>query len=66
MHSFRYYDEVLFYHEGGVDVGDVDEKAERLQIPTGEDLSVEAVKAKILTNVPANKQDSLASFIAAL
>jgi len=66
VHSLRYYDEVLFYHEGGVDVGDVDEKAERMQIPTGEDLSVEAVKAKILTKVPASKQDSLASFIVAL
>ena len=27
MHSLRYHDENLFYHVGGVDVGDVDGKA---------------------------------------
>jgi hypothetical protein len=29
IHSLREYDEMLFYHEGGVDVGDVDAKAVR-------------------------------------
>ena len=36
MLSHRYHDEILFYHEGGVDVGDVDAKAEKLELPTGE------------------------------
>jgi ATP citrate (pro-S)-lyase len=29
-------DEMLFYHQGGVDVGDVDAKAARMQVPIGE------------------------------
>eukprot|EP00967_Tisochrysis_lutea_P104425 scaffold158482_cov35-Tisochrysis_lutea.AAC.7 len=29
IHSLREHDEMLFYHEGGVDVGDVDSKAVR-------------------------------------
>ena len=51
---------------GGGDVGDVDEKAMRLQIPAGGDLFAEAVKERILSQVPAFKQDTLASFIGIL
>ena len=32
IHSLREYDEILFYHEGGVDVGDVDAKAVKMQV----------------------------------
>ncbi|CAE7587075.1 ACLY, partial [Symbiodinium necroappetens] len=39
MLSHRYHDEILFYHEGGVDVGDVDAKAEKLELPFGETLT---------------------------
>jgi len=66
LHSMRYYDEILFYHEGGVDVGDVDSKAERLQIPTGMELSSKEVAAKLLSKVPAEKLDNLTSFILSL
>jgi len=66
MHSLRYFDEILFYHEGGVDVGDVDAKAMRLQIPTGGELFAETVKERILSQVPTFKQDALASFIVSL
>lgn len=35
IYSHRFADTILFYHEGGVDVGDVDSKAVRLDIPVG-------------------------------
>eukprot|EP00418_Pyrodinium_bahamense_P088114 CAMPEP_0179035810 /NCGR_PEP_ID=MMETSP0796-20121207/13298_1 /TAXON_ID=73915 /ORGANISM="Pyrodinium bahamense, Strain pbaha01" /LENGTH=551 /DNA_ID=CAMNT_0020732085 /DNA_START=74 /DNA_END=1725 /DNA_ORIENTATION=+ len=66
MISQRYFDEILFYHEGGVDVGDVDAKAERLKIPTGEDPSAATVKEKLVSKVPSEKQDSLTSFVLSL
>eukprot|EP00756_Hemistasia_phaeocysticola_P040566 Hpha_TRINITY_DN16869_c2_g2::TRINITY_DN16869_c2_g2_i3::g.153910::m.153910/K01648/ACLY; ATP citrate (pro-S)-lyase len=31
-------DEILFHHEGGVDVGDVDSKAKRMTVPVGSEL----------------------------
>lgn len=33
IYSHREGDTVLFYHEGGVDVGDVDAKAEAVNVP---------------------------------
>jgi ATP citrate (pro-S)-lyase len=64
--SLRYHDEILFYHEGGVDVGDVDSKAERLNIPTGDEVSPETIIAKLLGKVPSDKQPHLASFVKSL
>ena len=66
MLSHRYHDKILFYHEGGVDVGDVDAKAERLEIPTGEALTEAMVTQKLLTKLTAAKQGSMASFICSL
>ncbi|KAK0276448.1 beta subunit of ATP citrate lyase [Friedmanniomyces endolithicus] len=54
INSVREGDWILFYHEGGVDVGDVDEKAEKLLIPV--DLSEYPSNAEIakglLSKVP--------------
>ena len=66
MLSHRYHDEILFYHEGGVDVGDVDAKAERLEIPTGEALTEATVTQKLLTKLTPAKQGNMASFICSL
>eukprot|EP00913_Durusdinium_trenchii_P034451 g32232.t1 len=66
MLSHRYHDEILFYHEGGVDVGDVDAKAERMEIPTGEALTEAAVTSKLLTKLAAAKKGGMASFICSL
>merc|ERR1719478_1748999 len=38
LQSHRYFDEIFFYHQGGVDVGDVDAKALRLNIPVETDI----------------------------
>ena len=39
IQSTRRGEEILFYHEGGVDVGDVDEKASRLAFEVDEEVS---------------------------
>jgi ATP citrate (pro-S)-lyase len=64
--SLRYHDEILFYHEGGVDVGDVDSKAEKMEIPTGVEADAGTVTSKLLSKVPAAKQAILTSFVLAL
>eukprot|EP00931_Biecheleriopsis_adriatica_P071923 TRINITY_DN458_c0_g1_i10.p1 TRINITY_DN458_c0_g1~~TRINITY_DN458_c0_g1_i10.p1 ORF type:complete len:1110 (+),score=297.79 TRINITY_DN458_c0_g1_i10:64-3330(+) len=66
MLSHRYEDEILFYHEGGVDVGDVDSKAERMKLATGVKPTLETVTEQLLKHVPAGKKPNLASFILSL
>ena len=59
-------DEVLFYHEGGVDVGDVDSKAVHYLVPLGSSLTEEQVLSTLLLQVAAAKRATLASFIVSL
>jgi ATP citrate (pro-S)-lyase len=66
LQSLRYNDEILFYHEGGVDIGDVDAKGVRISIDVGEQLEAAKVKAGLLQAIPADRQDKLAGFITAL
>ena len=66
LQSFRENDEILFYHEGGVDVGDVDAKGTRMQFKIDEEPTIPAVVAKLLQQVPAARQQYLAGFIVAL
>lgn len=56
IYSHRHADTILFYHEGGVDIGDVDAKALKLDVPVGESISEDVIKAKLLTNVPPAKK----------
>jgi ATP citrate (pro-S)-lyase len=56
-------DEVLFYHEGGVDVGDVDSKAQRLLVPVGATLDAAAVTPALLVHVPEARRPLLAAFV---
>eukprot|EP00462_Mataza_sp_D1_P022679 CAMPEP_0175131330 /NCGR_PEP_ID=MMETSP0087-20121206/6484_1 /TAXON_ID=136419 /ORGANISM="Unknown Unknown, Strain D1" /LENGTH=1068 /DNA_ID=CAMNT_0016413611 /DNA_START=22 /DNA_END=3228 /DNA_ORIENTATION=+ len=66
IHSNRSGDEILFHHEGGVDIGDVDAKALRLSIPVNETLSREQICNSLLIHVPDSRKATLASFIVAL
>ena len=66
IQSHRYRDEIFFYHEGGVDVGDVDSKASKLAIPTGCEVSEPLLQQQLLQQLPAAKQPKVASFIMAL
>jgi ATP citrate (pro-S)-lyase len=67
INSAREGDYILFYHEGGVDVGDVDAKASKLLIgPSGDFPSLATVKEELLSQVPEKAQDVLLDFIVRL
>uniref|UniRef100_A0A665TQ72 ATP-citrate synthase n=1 Tax=Echeneis naucrates TaxID=173247 RepID=A0A665TQ72_ECHNA len=66
IYATREGDHVLFHHEGGVEVGDVDAKAQRLMIAVDDKLSEDQVKEQLLTHVPDDKKEVLASFIVGL
>jgi ATP citrate (pro-S)-lyase len=65
IQSDRDGEEILFYSQGGVDVGDVDSKASRLHIAIDDDALSPAriLEADLLKGVPAERIESLASFI---
>lgn len=67
INSVREGDNILFYHEGGVDVGDVDAKASKLVIgPSDTFPSHATIKKELLSKVPAKSQDVLVDFIVRL
>ncbi|MBN3313790.1 ACLY synthase, partial [Atractosteus spatula] len=66
IYATREGDYVLFHHEGGVDVGDVDAKAQKYLVGVGAKLTEDAVKTHLLEHVPAAKKDVLASFVMGL
>jgi ATP citrate (pro-S)-lyase len=66
IYSVRDGDEILFYHEGGVDVGDVDSKAERLLVETGSTLTTETVEKVLLKHAPEARKTLISSFVKAL
>ncbi|KUL86603.1 hypothetical protein ZTR_03029 [Talaromyces verruculosus] len=68
INSVREGDWILFTHEGGVDVGDVDAKAEKLLIPVNlkNFPSNEEIAATLLKKVPAGVHNVLVDFISRL
>lgn len=66
IYSHRSADTILFYHQGGVDIGDVDAKALKLDIPVNSDVTLDGINAKLLSEVPAGKKERIAKFIFAL
>jgi ATP citrate (pro-S)-lyase len=65
IRSVRNGDEILFFRQGGVDVGDVESKAEKLIVPSLEDLSSEAVTFSLLQDIGESRREIIANFIAA-
>jgi ATP citrate (pro-S)-lyase len=60
-------EELLFYSEGGVDVGDVDAKAVRLHVKIDEELTEEMIQSKdFLSGVPDERKPRLQGFLVAL
>lgn len=57
IYSHRYGDTVLFYHLGGVDIGDVDAKAIKLEVAVDGTLTKEDIIAKLLVHVPQQKKE---------
>lgn len=57
IYSHRTADTILFHHQGGVDVGDVDAKALKLEVAVGSAAPDQAtLTEKLLTNVSAAKK----------
>ncbi|XP_028422768.1 ATP-citrate synthase isoform X1 [Perca flavescens] len=66
IYATREGDHVLFHHEGGVEVGDVDAKAQRLMVAVDEKLSEDQITEQLLPHVPDEKKEVLANFIVGL
>uniref|UniRef100_A0A671T382 ATP-citrate synthase n=1 Tax=Sinocyclocheilus anshuiensis TaxID=1608454 RepID=A0A671T382_9TELE len=66
IYATREGDYMLFHHEGGVDVGDVDSKALKLLVGVDEKISADTVKSQLLTHAPADKKEMLISFLVGL
>lgn len=47
----------MFHHEGGVDIGDVDAKASKLEVPIDYTPTVAEIKEKLLTHVTGEKKE---------
>jgi ATP citrate (pro-S)-lyase len=65
IQSDREGEEILFYSQGGIDVGDVDSKAKRMHVAIDDhNLSDQTIlQANLLEGVPAERQADLASFL---
>jgi ATP citrate (pro-S)-lyase len=59
-------DAILFYHEGGVNVGDVDVKASRLDVPIGTFPTAAEIEQKLLGKVSVDRKELISGFIEAL
>lgn len=57
IYATREGDYILFHHEGGVDVGDVDAKAQRLMVAVNDTLNEDQVKEHLLTHVADDKKE---------
>ncbi|KXS16143.1 citrate synthase [Gonapodya prolifera JEL478] len=67
VQSVRDGDEILFTHEGGVDVGDVDAKAQRILVKVDQEFaSAETIKSVLLKDVPTEKHPALVDFLTRL
>ncbi|XP_071515606.1 ATP-citrate synthase isoform X2 [Panulirus ornatus] len=66
IYSSRHGDTILFTHEGGVDIGDVDSKALKLELGIEERPTEIQIKEQLLTHVDGPRKDKTASFIKTL
>ena len=68
IQSDREGEEILFYSQGGVDVGDVDSKAKRLFVEIDNDslTAAKIIDSGLLDGVPEHRLESLSSFVLTL
>lgn len=64
--SVREGDNILFYHQGGINVGDVDAKAEKMLVLAGSIPEADDIEKELLGNVPAEQRALIAGFIESL
>ena len=64
INSEREGDYILFTHDGGVDIGDVDAKALKLSLPVNKPFpSRQVIADTLLKHVPASKKETLVDFL---
>ncbi len=61
--SQREGDQILFHHQGGINVGDIDAKAVRMTIPIGTYPSASDIEKQLLGNIPKERKGLIAGFI---
>lgn len=66
IYSHRTADTILFHHQGGVDIGDVDAKALKLEVPVGKNITIDEITNTLLVNLTNAKKLRVANFIHAL
>ncbi|XP_043599125.1 ATP-citrate synthase [Bombus pyrosoma] len=67
IYSHRNADTILFHHEGGVDIGDVDAKALKLDVPVGEEAPDRStIINKLLIHVADDKKEVIGKFVESL
>ncbi|XP_017797704.1 PREDICTED: ATP-citrate synthase [Habropoda laboriosa] len=67
IYSHRKADTILFHHEGGVDIGDVDAKALKLEVAVGEEPPDRStIIEKLLINVADSRKEMIGKFIESL
>ncbi|MCI0497419.1 MAG: ATPase [Thermoplasmata archaeon] len=64
--SARKGDNILFYHQGGINVGDVDAKAEKWLVQVGRMPTAQEIEKNLLGKVPKARKALVAGFIEAL
>ncbi|MEM2870192.1 MAG: ATP citrate lyase citrate-binding domain-containing protein [Thermoplasmata archaeon] len=64
--SVRDGDTIMFYHQGGINVGDVDAKAEKWMAPIDTFPTAEEIEKRLLGKVPKERRALLAGFIEGL
>ncbi|KAI1285088.1 ATP-citrate synthase [Halotydeus destructor] len=63
IYSHRNGDTILFHHEGGVEIGDVDSKALRLEVPVDGSLDESQVLSRLLVNIADDRKDRVCKFV---
>ena len=64
--SVREGDNILFHHQGGINVGDVDENAEKMLVPVGTIPNTADIEGQLLGDVPAEYRELIAGFVETL
>jgi len=59
-------DTIMFYPQGGVNIGDVDTKAYRLEVPVGTYPTQAEIEKTLLANLPTDRKHCASGFIEAL
>ncbi len=61
--SNREGDKILFYHEGGINIGDIDAKALKMQVFSGEFPAAIEIENNLLVKAPKERKKIIAGFI---